>query len=313
MSDSRALLWVLGTVVVLVVGGILVWRSRIAPSETRAEAFRPARRPAPAHKPRTPQSGGENWQFYFARVNDSIASLFVDLGRRAAAPDATLPVVLWAHVKMRKPRPDGLSSSEEAPELIRLEDALAASVRKAAGAQLVGRITSAGYREYYFYGPRAKGFEPAVAATLRDFAGYEAETGSKDDAAWSQYLEVLYPTPADLQRIQNQGVYEALRKEGDDPSIRRVVAHWAYFPSAKSREAFVTRAVAAGYREVVAARSERDGQFGVELEMESTTADAEMDPATVELAAWAAELGGDYDGWETSVEKQGGATGREPR
>jgi len=56
-------------------------------------------------------SAAENWDSYIARVNDELASLFVNLARRSHAPDPSLPTLLWAHLKMRSPRPDGLVRS----------------------------------------------------------------------------------------------------------------------------------------------------------------------------------------------------------
>ena len=37
----------------------------------------------------------DNWDFYFANVNEMPASLFVDLGIRNSAPDPERPWLLW--------------------------------------------------------------------------------------------------------------------------------------------------------------------------------------------------------------------------
>src|SRR5262245_35159471 len=101
----------------------------------------------------------DSWDFYFANVNDVIASLFVDLGIRDSVPDSDRPWLLWTWVYFRQPRDDGLSSSEEAPVLNEIEDALTKKVQETTEAELVGRITTAGRREFYFYGPQAGRFE----------------------------------------------------------------------------------------------------------------------------------------------------------
>ncbi len=69
------------------------------------------------------------WDFYFANLNDVIASLFVDLGIRDSVPDTDRPWLLWTWVYLRDPRDDGLSSSEEAPILNAIEDALTKQVK----------------------------------------------------------------------------------------------------------------------------------------------------------------------------------------
>jgi len=55
--------------------------------------------------------------FYFANVNDVVASLFVDLGIRDSIPDEEAPWLLWSWVYFGNPRDDGLSSLEEEPIL----------------------------------------------------------------------------------------------------------------------------------------------------------------------------------------------------
>lgn len=304
MGSPRTWLSLGGAVVLVVAVGVLLWRGRVFRARDDAP-YRVGRARAGSTGSELGKTNAyeEDWDSYMARVNGAIASLFVDLGRRATAPDAARPVLLWAHVKMRNPRPDGLSSAGEAPELLRLGHEMEAAVNAASGSVLAGRITSAGYREFYFYAPRADGFEAAVTGTLGAFPGYEATMGSKSDLSWSQYLDVLYPSPPDLRRIKNQGVYEALRKHGDVSSVRRVVSHWAYFTTMEARDAFAARATAKGYSEPDGGRSEADGRFGIRLEREGTTDAEPLDAATIELDDLARGLGGEYDGWETSVER----------
>jgi hypothetical protein len=85
----------------------------------------------------------DNWGSYFANVNDELASLYVDIGVEGV-PDSERPWLLWTWVHVREPREDGLSSSAETPVLYRIEDALIEAVKKGTGADLVGRITTAG-------------------------------------------------------------------------------------------------------------------------------------------------------------------------
>ena len=47
----------------------------------------------------------ENWDFYFARVDDRPASLFVDLGAVEEAPIERLPTMAYVRVEMNAPRP----------------------------------------------------------------------------------------------------------------------------------------------------------------------------------------------------------------
>src|SRR5262249_29302165 len=117
------------------------------------------RRPRGAHHDRRRGDSrmSESWDFYFARVNGTLASLFVDLGLRPSVPGPDRPCLLWVFVEMRAPRPDGLSTSEEAPVLNQIEDALSAQLASALRGAQVGRVTTDGRRELYFYAPTAEG------------------------------------------------------------------------------------------------------------------------------------------------------------
>jgi len=249
------------------------------------------------------------WDFYFANVNDVVASLFVDLGIRDSVPDPARPWLLWAWVYFRQPRDDGLSSTEEAPTLNEIEDVLTNEVKDAAAAELVGRITTAGRREFYFYGPHQDHFEHAVARALERFAPYGFDAGTNEDPDWSQYLNVLYPSPEELQRIKNRRVVEELEKHGDSLNKPRLVSHWAYFPSPQDRNRFIARAVGAGFQ--VTDQSDHSDEetaypYGVTLNRVDRVDWASINEATLVLFRLAQELNGDYDGWETSVEKDDG-------
>jgi regulator of RNase E activity RraB len=245
----------------------------------------------------------DEWDFYFANVNDVLASLYVNLGLRDSVPDFERPWLLWAWVYFRDPRDDGLSSSEEAPKLFEIEDALTSAVKQLAEAELVGRITTAGRRELYFYGPRQDRFEEAVASALRNFSGYEFDSGTQKDTDWSQYLNVLYPSPEDHQRIKNRHVIEALEKHGDPLKVPRPVMHWAYFDSRDNRSKFIAQAVRDGFKLVDESKSDDSKlRYGATLERIDQVDWDSINDVTLELFRMAQKAGGEYDGWETSVE-----------
>lgn len=246
----------------------------------------------------------DEWDFYFAKVNDAVASIFVDLGLRPDAPNEKRPWLLWVWVEMRSPRPDGLSSGEEAPTLYRIEESLNAMIPPTCGAQLVGRITGSNRREFYFYGEEPGELETALERTRQEFPDYRFQSGSQYEPEWEQYLELLYPSATNLQRMMNRRVLEALEKQGDVHELPRKVDHWLEFPSAEAR------AAARGTLEAI--------EFAIEGEYESEEPGAALphslvvsrvdsvemhsiNGVTLELARLAAEHGGNYDGWESPV------------
>ncbi len=111
---------------------------------------------------------------------------------------------------MKSPRPDGLSSQEEADTLWKLEDNLTTTLEKELNAVFVGRITSQGRREFYFYAPQTPENDGVIDRSLSSFSRYEYETGTQDDPSWHQYLSVLYPPEEGVQKIENRCVLEVL-------------------------------------------------------------------------------------------------------
>jgi hypothetical protein len=87
----------------------------------------------------------DNWDFYFLRVDDKPASIFVDLGIAREAPIKALPFMAYVRLYMTNPRPDGLSSQEEFDALTSIEDAMK-KLGGAGGEAYVGRKTNSRQR-----------------------------------------------------------------------------------------------------------------------------------------------------------------------
>ena len=247
-----------------------------------------------------------DWDFYFSNVNGSKASLFVNLGIRSSAPDPKYPHLLWTWVHFLTPRPDGLSSDKEAPTLHSIEDAIVSVVQNNLDAQYVGRITTLGRREFYWYAPTTKNFSRIVQQAMLAFQPYKFDTGHKVDKAWSQYLDLLYPLPEQIQSIQNRKVIEALQERGDNLQKPRPVQHWVYFKSDAPQEQFRQATEKLGYRTIRAFQRD-DGQsdqpFGLVIERVDKADWQSIDAAVIELFQLARKTGGEYDGWETAVER----------
>jgi hypothetical protein len=228
----------------------------------------------------------------------------LDLGLLGEAPIETKPGLLWVWVYMQTPRPDGLSSSDEAPKLYEIEDAIELPLRRDSGATFCGRITTENRRELYFYGETTEGFEEAVVAAMANFAGYKFDVGVKDDPRWTHYLDVLYPGSEDLERIKNGDLLDVLTRKGDILSIPRQVMHWIYFRSSESRALFSKAAVDAGF--VVESEHEVDGarRFSICVCRVQSIEQNEIDETAIQLLHLAQGLDGDYDGWETPVTTQ---------
>jgi regulator of RNase E activity RraB len=246
----------------------------------------------------------DKWRPYLCNVNGNLASIFVDLGLRDEVPIRSKPWLLWIWVYFQQPRPDGLSSSEEAPTLFKIEDALNAEISQRCRGIPCGRITTDGRREFYFYAETNIGLGEAVAAALANFEGYRFDKGEQEDPRWNQYLNVLYPSEEDLQRIGNRDVLEKLEEQGDVLTVPREVVHWLYFRSETSRSLFRQAATKGGFRVVSESRADGDLLFGISIARTQTVDQDQIDKTVVDLLHLAQRFEGDYDGWESPVVTQ---------
>ena len=140
--------------------------------------------------------------------------------------------------------------------------------------------------------------------TMVPFPEYEFEVGSRPDPDWSTYREFLYPSPRAYQTIMNHHVPENLKKAGDHHGIEREVTHWIYFQSADDRERYLKAALDLGHK-LVSQNDDGKGerQFGLTVSKFHAVDYGTINDAVLGLFDLAGEHAGDYDGWETSVEK----------
>jgi hypothetical protein len=247
---------------------------------------------------------GPDFLSYICNVNDHLASIMVDLGLHSMAPLEAKPWLLWVWIYMQAPRPDGLSSSAEAPKLYQIEDAIELHLKSDVGAIFCGRITTSNRRELYFYGEKTEGLEAGVDVAIADFAGYTFDVGTENDPGWNHYLNVLYPSADDLERIKNGDLLDVLTAEGDILSIPRKVMHWIYFPSSELRTHFRTSVSEARFTVESEPEVDGDRRFSICLSRIQPIEQDDIDDTVIQLLHLARGLDGDYDGWETPITKQ---------
>lgn len=245
-----------------------------------------------------------NWDFYPLLVEDEPASIFVNLGIAAEAPIDGFAQLVCLRLFMLSPRDDGLSSREEFDRLCEVEDGLSVVIEEMEEVVFVGRITADGCRDFFFYTTNATAAESRLSQAMVPFGEYEFELVVHDDEPWAVYFELLYPNPRQKQLMQNNRVLACLAEEGDNCEVVREVSHWIYFPTAESRADFLASTTSEGY-ELVDQRDDVEGERPYSLILRHFTA---IDYSTINNAIlWLFDLAqmcqGNYDGWETSVER----------
>jgi hypothetical protein len=248
----------------------------------------------------------DEWDFYFARINDAPASIFIDLGIRSDVPLEKRPWLLWVWVPLKAPKPDGLATNDEASVLNEIGTALDASVAVTCGAQLVARITGSGRREFYFYAEEPGELQAAAASALNSFEGYSHESGSTFQPDWDQY-RMLFPSESNLERMQNRRVLEGLAQQGDVHEVPRKVEHWLHFADEQTRSGCRDTLVAIEFAvedESLLEEGAEDLPFQLVVSRIDSVDSHTINGITLELARLARENGGLYNGWECAVTRE---------
>jgi len=241
----------------------------------------------------------DSWATYLCNVNSELASILLNISLISDENRRQKPELLWIWVYLLDPRPDGLTKDYEASVLYKVEDAISESLGLTCSAAFAGRITTKNRREFYFYGDHAEGFDGAVRTAMTAFPEYRFTVKHEPDPDWLQYRNVLYPTPEEFQRISNQDVLDALKKNGDDHGVPRLVQHWAFFASEDQRTSFATEAILAGFAVDSEYLLKTETPFAICVGKTQSVETEQIDDSTLILFRLCEKLGGTYDGWET--------------
>ena len=245
----------------------------------------------------------DDWDFYLCLVDSNPASIFLDLGVAQEAPDKRYPIMAHVRLYMRYPREDGLSSSAEFETLTSIEDVLVRQLISEEAATFVGRNTSDGCRDFYFYCRSEVGWEARVEDAMAAFSDYKFDSGTRPDSDWRTYFDFLFPRDRDLQSIQNRRVCETLRRNGDSLITAREIDHWAYFNTEDARERFIESVAKLGFavRSRLDSGQADDRRYGVQIFRTDAPDFSTIDQITWPLFEAAAEVGGEYEGWASVV------------
>ena len=247
-----------------------------------------------------------DWDFYFSNVDDKLGSIAVDLGLAAIAPIQDQNNVCWVSIKMLIPRTDGLSSSEESGVLGDIEDQLAERMTAKHSATHVGRLTSDGNRDIYFYLGDTLLVDKTISDVMINYPKYSFEYDSKEDKEWSGYFDFLYPAPQQIQSIQNRRVIDNLEKNGDKLTKERPVDHWIFFKTEQDKKQFWQKIKEEGFQIVT---DDHDASLGenpyrLHISRVDNVDQNSVDEYVIHLWKLAGECNGEYDGWETSIETE---------
>jgi uncharacterized protein (TIGR01619 family) len=252
----------------------------------------------------TASSDDDHWEIYVTYIDDKPAVVLVDLGVHETAPLPERGALVWLWVFIRTPDEEGFPLEDEDLTLNEIEDTVTDAASKT-NSKYVGRITSDGRREFYFYTDDPQLLREILATAMASAPEYRFEVDDAEDEPWSHYRDVLYPSPEDFQQIYNQHVINRLHQAGDPLSVPRPIDHFVNFKTEQDRDAFTAAAAVAGFEAV--SRPERNAEedcpFSLGL-LRVDAADGEtIDRITFELFDLAKAHDGEYEGWTSKVVK----------
>ena len=101
----------------------------------------------------------------------------------------------------------------------------------------------------------------------------------------------------------NKKTIKALIDQGDKLSTAREVFHWIYFKNEKDKNNYLTEVIKEGF--VLVSSNKIDDKFPYQLQIKRIDKVDENSVNKYVIYLWgkAIEYNGDYDGWETSIEK----------
>lgn len=242
-----------------------------------------------------------DWDTYVLYVKSKPISVMVDLGFAAAPAAKQHPNVVIVSVQLAKIQQDGMPQLSEVKKLDTLESVLIDSLRNNLSAIYTGRYTSNGKRDYYFYSNDTLNAAGYVSKVMYEYPRYQFKVVVKADADLSNYLNVLYPTQSELQRIYNRRMISQLVKAGDQLTAPRKVSHFLFFKTENDRKTFArtvqdNRFAVDNFGEE---QGVKDRRFSLEVSRVDKVDEDSIDEVSLYLWELALKYGARYDGWET--------------
>lgn len=245
----------------------------------------------------------EDWRSYPIESDDEMGFAMTDLGW-TEAPHSH-PWCVRLAIELLEPGPQGLGSTEEMESLSDGEDAFLEAAAEA-GAIHVSRVRHGGEVAWFFYAP-SEDLVDSLGQAAAESLQRDISAGARHDPEWGVYASIL-PSPAVERWMADMQLIDTLEQHGDPLTVEREVTHYACFDDPETAEAFAAAAGPEGFETEVREPDEENERFCVVLTHRSAVDMDTIGAITQTLAERAAELDGEYDGWECALVKGPGGT-----
>lgn len=243
------------------------------------------------------------WYTFPATIGEDQAWITYNHGYAEVAEADPRHNVLRIKLPFKTPTDYGMPTNEEFPQLSAIDESLDKQFSDLGGVY-VGRVTVSGNRFFYFYVDVDEKKAAKIIEDVSVSASYKMQYIYERDAEKKYYWNELYPTDDDWQVIQDLKVLDSLSENGDIKEIKREIMHWAYFPNESSSNKFTGWVKSENYTVHFVGEEEGGSEYLAKYSHVGTMNLGDITSHTIKSNRKARELGGRYDGWETSVERK---------
>jgi uncharacterized protein (TIGR01619 family) len=253
---------------------------------------------------------------------ESPGTVVTDLSLAQEAPFETHPQLVIVDIALHDLRENGFPTPDESDRMFAMESALGDALMERADAVYPGRVLTNGSVFFHYYLPTGVDAEKVVDEVMVGFPDYKAHIKRERDPEWGTYFEILFPPEEELQRQGDLQVIGNLQKHGDTLTTPRKVEHYVDFTDPDSQSAFEAEATKLGYAIDMTGEApahdhdhahgeqcdhdhDHDPQFTTRISRTDAVDEESITEITTLLFRLARECGGDYNGWETMVIRDG--------
>ena len=252
------------------------------------------------------QPVSDDWDNYIISVKEHPVSIVVNLGLKDVAPIKERPFAIILRTKFNRSDTNGLPAPEIIASLDSMEYSLESALKKNLGAIYAGRFTQRGLREFYFYSVDTAQFIKICAGVMDQFKAFPWLCKAVSDKTWSNYFEVLYPSPNELEKLENRRMIDELKAKGDQLTKPRKIDHVFYFKTVANRQSFLRALDLHGFSIDEMPQERTDpGNFGFLLKISRSDIpdNQTMDNMSIYFRELSAKNNGVYEGWQTYIIK----------
>ncbi len=242
------------------------------------------------------------WYMFPATMGEDQAWIAFNNGYAEVAKADPRNYIFRVNTTFKDADENGMPTDEEFPNITALDEMLDNRITKVNGVY-VGRVTVRGHRYFYYYLDIAEDALKPIIAQAEKETGYQIEYKYQEDVSKQFYWNELYPTNDDWRVINDMQVLDQLAEHGDNPEAKREIKHWAYFGAQSASVDFANWAKEEGYAVTYQGAVQEGEGYVVQFSHTGAAHLWDLSQYTIAINRKAEELEGNYDGWETSVEK----------